>query len=488
MGETHRSTARHRRGREPLIGTLVAAVGTVAVPVAVTVVPNLSGLIMPGLLDELDAAPSASTELIRAYGVGLPALLASVPAGAWLCTGRRPAGPLVSGFALVAVAELASLLPPSAPLIEAVRALHGVGGGLLLPASLTLALQRGGRMRVWLTGWWAVVLLVGLFAAAPLAQLVLAADGWRASLWPFPWLVALGLLFGVPLLALPGVGGTRMRAADRILVLVPSGLAVGTAALILGTIRGWSGTAQLAAAGILLVGYLALALSGGAYPEPASRTALPLVAVATGGTVSPMVGGALGMRTFAAGVNGPASAPWALAVPLCAAVVMAGLGVVAGTVAHRRGWPGCPVGLVSHAVGLLITVAGGTVVATVAWALIAGGLGLAWGTALTGLPRGGALFAIQLVFPSAAAGHLLCGVVQLWSMRGMGQRVPVDAAGFQTMLATGEPAWPLIAGTFVALCAVGATVLRRGAPARAAAEGRYAEHAVTEVGPAPVHR
>lgn len=487
MGETHRAIARHRPGREPLAGALVAAVTTVAVPVAVAAVPNLSGLVVPGLLHELDAGPEAASGLVRAYGLGLPALLAAVPVGARLCAGGRPAALLVGGLALVAVAELAGLLPVSAPLIGVVRTLYGVGGGLILPASLALALRYGGRARAWLTGWWIVVLLVGLFAAAPMVQLALASAGWRAPLRPFPWLVALGLLFGTPLL--PADGGGRMRATDRTLVLMPSGLAWGTAVLVFGTTRGWSGTAQLVASGVLLAEYLALAVAGGTRPGPGGRTGLPLVAVATGSTVPPMASGVLGMRTFAAGPDaGLASAPGALAVPLSAAVLMAGLGVVAGVAAHRRGWPGCPAGLVTQVVGLLITMAGGTVPVTVSWMLVAGGLGVAWGTALTGLPRAGALFSVQLVFPVAAAGHLLCGAVQLRDIRGMGQSVPVDAAGLSTLLATGGRTWPLIAASFVAVCAVGVVLARCGAPARAVAEHAPAGPVETEGGPTPVHR
>lgn len=476
-GVPGRGMPRHRRGHATLLGVLIAAVTVVAVPLSVASVPNLAGYALPSLLRDFGVGTGWSTALLRAYGLALPALIVGAAAGAHWAARGRGAAPLMAGLALIGVADVIGSLPLSLGAIEAARLLRGFGGGLVMAGTLALCVWRGGRLRTALTVWWCVVLLAGLVVAAPLAQVALAETSWRAPLRPYPWLTGIGLLLSAPLLAARSLVGQRLRHADRALLAAPMMLAGTTAVLMVGATYQWPASAQLIVASVLTCGYVAVAGAGCALLPAGQRTGLPLTAVATGVAVPPTLAGVLGARTFhadpAAGLD---IAVTGVVVPMAAAVLAAAVGVAIGAGQRsgpgRRPSPAAAIGLMLTACGLFAIAAGGTgggtVLATAGWALLGGGLGLAWGTGLCATPTTagatGALLAVQLVFPATAAGFLLYGSLLLRAVAGATRDAPIDTATFGAVMASGVRLWAPVAGGVVLATAVGALLTaRRGA-------------------------
>jgi hypothetical protein len=456
------------------MAALIAAVTVVAVPLSVVAAPNLSGYALPSLLRDMGVETGWSTSLLRAYGLALPALIVGAAIGAHWAAGGRAAAPLVAGLALIGVADVVGSLPLSLGAIECARVLHGLGGGFVVAATLGLCVWREGRMRTALTVWWCVVLLAALVVAAPLAQVALAHTSWRAPLRPYPWLTGIGLMLAAPLLAARSMVGQRLRHADRALLAAPMTFAGATALLIVGATYHWDATAQMIIAGLLVCGYVAVAATGSGLLSAGARTSLPMAAVATGVTVPPTLAGLLAARTFSvAPAEGLAGAAATVLAPMAAAVLGAAVCVAIGAGQGARPASTSVIGLTAAAVGLFAIAADGGPVGVAGWALLGGGLGLAWGAGLCGTPfqsgATAALLAVQLVFPAAAAGFLLYGSLLLRGVEHATRHTPAGDAAFGAVVASGGRTWAAIAAVVVLVTAAGAALpgLRRGGTAAA---------------------
>lgn len=163
-----------------------------ALPAAVLVVPDASGNVVPAAASALALGDAEVPGLLRATGLSLPALLVTVPFAA-VAARRLPAwGVLMAGLAVLLAGTGAAGLAHSLPDIGAVRAVQGVGAGIVLPASLVLVWERRNRA---LSAAWAGALAGTLILAMPLAlkAVPVPADGtavhdWRVALAPYPLL------------------------------------------------------------------------------------------------------------------------------------------------------------------------------------------------------------------------------------------------------------------------------------------------------------
>ncbi|MET8146505.1 hypothetical protein ABZU32_39870 [Sphaerisporangium sp. NPDC005288] len=168
-----------------LVGLLIA----VALPLAIVAVPNtisvVASLLPPGL---------AGVWILRAHGLALPAMLCAVPLAGSALRRVNAATMLLVGFACLAVADVAGGFADSTFAVGALRVLHGIGAGVLLPATFAASSERRGASRDVLMPLWAGMLAVSMLAAQALALWPLdAVTSWRVTLQPYPLLTGVAL-------------------------------------------------------------------------------------------------------------------------------------------------------------------------------------------------------------------------------------------------------------------------------------------------------
>src|SRR5690606_36901774 len=178
-----------RAARVPLlldivIGLLIAA----ALPLAVVAIPNtislVATLLPPGI---------SHIDMMRMHGLALPAMLLTVPL-AMLAVRRFRAAPMaVAGLIVLALADVAGGYANSVATVGVLRALHGVGAGVLVTATLAAVYVRP-RWRI-LLAIWGAALAASMVTAQALALWPLdGADSWRITLQPYPLLTGVALV------------------------------------------------------------------------------------------------------------------------------------------------------------------------------------------------------------------------------------------------------------------------------------------------------
>ncbi|GGP93831.1 MFS family permease [Actinomadura coerulea] len=437
-----------------------------ALPAAVLVVPDAVGGVVPAAASALALGDAEIPGLLRATGLSLPALLVTVPPAA-VAARRLPAwGVLVAGLAVLLAGVGAAGLARSLPDIGAVRAVQGVGAGLVLPASLVLVWERRNRA---LAAAWAGALAGTLILAMPLAlkAVPVPADGtavpdWRVALAPYPLLAvaAAGAALAHPLLH----GRRRrrppaLRRAERgrlLLVLVPAG---GFAFLAVVAAHGWSPGARLLLAGLTLLALTGLALAGGRDAAAGGPAGGAVVMITIGLLCQPVAGPLAGLAAAEAGTGGPPLLPFAVAAAAALAAALAATRAGArGAVraGHLLMISAVPLGLAGGALGR--------------WALLAplvplgAGAGLALAASLRDARVGAALFGLTLCFPAVLAGQLL--VLSLQAARLERIRPLTDAQHVHALL-EGYRVWLAVAGVAVVLLAGATTRLCAGHAAAA---------------------
>ncbi|MGI5207929.1 hypothetical protein ACQEU6_40950 [Spirillospora sp. CA-108201] len=332
-----------------------------ALPAAVLVVPDASGGVVPAAASALALGDAEIPGLLRATGLSLPVLLVTVPLAA-VAARRLPAwGVLMAGLAVLLAGTGAARLAHSLPDIGTVRAVQGIGAGIVLPASLVLVWERRNRA---LSAAWAGALAGTLILAMPLAlkAVPVPADGaavhdWRVALAPFPLLAvaAAGTALAHPLLR--GRLHRRPSAFRRsergrlLLVLVPAG---GFAFLAVVAAHAWSPGARLLLAGLTLLALAGLAVAGGREEAAGAPSGAALAMVAVGLLCQPVAGPLAGLAAARAGTGGP---------PLLLFAVAAAAALAAALAATRTGTRGAvrtghvlmiaavPLGLAAGALG-----------------------------------------------------------------------------------------------------------------------------------------
>src|SRR5690349_19089630 len=158
---------------------------------------------LPELTADLEAGALAQLWMVDVYSLVLAGLLVPVAALAdrW---GRRRM--LLTGFAIFAFASLAALVARSAGDVIAIRALLGIGGAMIMPATLSLirALFPDARERAFALGLWAATAAIGGAVGPIVGGALLSAFSWHAA-----------FLVNVPLMVVAFVAGRALLPESR---------------------------------------------------------------------------------------------------------------------------------------------------------------------------------------------------------------------------------------------------------------------------------
>ncbi len=249
---------------DAVVGMLIA----VALPLAIVSIPNtisqVAALLPPGV---------SQIDMMRAHGLALPVMLLTVPLAAVAVRRFKAAPVLVLGLAMLATADAGGGYADGPALVGVLRVMHGVGAGLLIPATLVAAGER--RARRGLLALWAGMLAVSLVTAQALALWPIDnVRSWAVTLQPFPLLTGIALTLAAVYLVLWRLAWeTTAASTDRLLISTPPGSAersrllmaavpsAGIAVLAVGTTYDWPSGLVVAVAGLALVAMLGLAVS-----------------------------------------------------------------------------------------------------------------------------------------------------------------------------------------------------------------------------------
>lgn len=192
-----RGAAAHDRRRWGGLAVLAASLLVVVMDMTVL------NVALPDLTEDLHAGALAQLWIVDVYSLVLAGLLVPVAALAdrW---GRRRM--LLTGFTIFAVASLAALVARSPGDVIAVRALLGVGGAMIMPATLSLirALFPDARERAFALGLWAATAAVGGAVGPIVGGALLSAFSWHAA-----------FLVNVPLMVVALVAGLLLLPESR---------------------------------------------------------------------------------------------------------------------------------------------------------------------------------------------------------------------------------------------------------------------------------
>jgi hypothetical protein len=441
----------------PLAAVVAVLIVACVVPLALLQLPNLLATELPVADLARVTGHGSVVGLVRASGLALPVMACVAPVAALLARRRRAWPVLLAGLLAIGAADLLADSVHSTLTIGADRALHGLGAGLALPATLALAWERPPRWCRLLARWWVVVTVISLFGVVPVMRDRLAGGDWRAALQPFPWLTAIGLAATALYVALTGGAGRQTRSAvtpaersQLALLAVP---VLGLGALDVG-VSNQNSRSVAVAAGVAVVVLAALAMVTSTDPVTgggrgrARRLCFPLVAACAGFALAPTVGQIATLRPPATADPDPALR--SLWLPLAAAAAGCLLGTAVAWLAGRRaarqqgdgragragahaarhksvkktnGRPGrltlawVIAGLICTAAGLVIAhvagPAGGQHELAAAYALLAGGLTVALSAGVADATPGGALAGLSLALAGALTGYLLAGAIQV---------------------------------------------------------------------------
>ncbi|MFF3441290.1 hypothetical protein [Streptosporangium sp. NPDC002721] len=453
-----------------VLGLLVAVV----LPLAIVAIPNTISVVAALLPPEI-----SQIAMIRAHGLALPAMVLTVPVAAVAVHRTRAAPMMVAGLTLLALADAAGGYAGSTALVGVLRVLHGIGAGLLVPATLMAVWGRS----VLLRAVWAAALTASLLAAQALALWPLdQVDSWRVTLQPYPMLTGVALVLAALYLVLwlkeGESGGPARVVAERGRTLWAVVPAVGVAALALGSTFDWSPSLVIRAALVSVLALLALASFGASKGAAGRAPAYAMVAV-----------GVVALPTAAqityvelGGLGGPGlSGLWP------AFAIAALVGLLSAVPANRLGHAAMPVvtagGLVVMVAGLcavrLFLPAPGGLPLILPFALLAGGASVALTGALRSCGEGAALMALSLFFPAVLVGFLLGSGVQVTRLEeATSPQALVD--GFVDALHL----WALIGGGLVLVVIVLGAVLARFLPGASAGARDTGDTRVTPGGTA----
>ncbi|MEV4256372.1 hypothetical protein AB0J52_24690 [Spirillospora sp. NPDC049652] len=465
------------RAREVAATLGVVAVIVAAVPAAVLVLPDTSANVVDQAARSLGLDSDGVAGLLRATGLSVPVLLGAVPVGAVAARRFGARWVLALGVALLVAGLLAVIRVDSVPLAGGVRAVQGLGAGLILPATLVLAWERGGRLAASL---WSGALVASLIGAMPLAlaRVPLPNGGpgaeqvadWRAALAPFPWCAA-ALVVVLPFcLVMRGRRGRlpALRHTERGQLALPLAPAVGFAFIAVVTTFGWSPGGRLVLAVLALLGLAGLAFVGSRDATAGSPLGAAVVLVTTGLLTYPVAAPLAGIAAVAARNGDGASyrtyLPFAAgaAAALAATVIAARLPRDTARVAVLAGHA-----LIVFATLPALFAAAAHVpdaahlpaVATVSMTALGAGAGLALAVSLRFAGVAAALFGLALCFPAVLTGQL----VVLSLQAGWLEPAPTTAEAQLAALADGYRAWLGAAAVLTVLLAV---VGRAAAPGR----------------------
>ncbi|WP_248958922.1 hypothetical protein [Sphaerisporangium perillae] len=492
-----------RVNRLPLVlDVIVGLLAVVALPLAIVAVPNTISVVSALLPPDI-----AGVWILRAHGLALPVMLCTVPLAAAVLR-RVPAAPmLVTGLACLAVADVAGGFAGSTLGVGALRALHGIGAGVLVPATLAAVGERPGASRNVLLPVWAGALAVGLLAAQALALWPLdEVTSWRVTLQPYPLLTGVALALAAVHFTLsrlsrepgreggtlareiaettesaetaaatvaagsPTASGTAESAAqasgsrkpvDRGHLALAAGPSAGIAVLAVGTTFDWPSGLIMVAAAIGVVTLLAMAYLG-RVEGPGGRL-IAFVMVAVGLVVLPTAAQVTYVEL--GGLGGPGLSglwiPFGLAALIALAAASVAARLSAGLVPKLVGG-----GLVAMVVGLcavrLLVPSPSGMPLVVPFVLLTAGAAVAVTSAVRCAGYRAALFGLSLCFPAVLSGFLLGTGIQVGWLRAVSMSGKVTSEAMVEGFVGALHIWALAAGfTVVIVLILGAVLVRR---------------------------
>lgn len=203
---------------------------------------------------DLGAGVSGLQGIVTAYTVALAALLLT---GGALCDVLGARRVLLAGLAGFGLASAGCALSTSTAALIAARAVQGVGGALLLPASLAVLAHAypDAAERARAVGVWAATAALALVAGPVVGGLLVQLSGWQLVFWAN---VPLCAVVAVVVALTPATARDSTRRLDlRGQALAAGGLAAATYAVVLAGRDGLKPPVLLAAlaAAALLVGF-----------------------------------------------------------------------------------------------------------------------------------------------------------------------------------------------------------------------------------------
>ncbi|WP_084963011.1 hypothetical protein [Thermoactinospora rubra] len=425
-----------------LFDVVIALLVLAVLPLAILAIPNTVSVVADLLPPDVDRVG-----LMRAHGLSVPATMLTVPLAAVALRRLKVAHVLVGGLALLAAADALGGFAGSTWMVAVLRVVHGVGAGLLVPATLVAVWDRGPYLRA----LWAGVLAASLLTAQALALWPLdGAKSWQITLQPYPLLTGVALAMAAAYLVLWVLRGEsaapRPRGVERSRLSLSAVPAAGIAALAIGTTYSdWSEGLVVVAALLSVGALLALASIG----NREGRT-LAYSTVAVGVVLLPSAA----QTTYVemGGLGGPGLR--GLWQPFLIAAVLA---VAAAILVGRYGaadarWP-APLGLLAVVAGLcvvrmVVPSPAGWLLA-VPFGLLAVGAAVALSGAIKQAGVGAALFALTLCFPGVLAGYLLGTGVQVSMLR-----AARDAQQLVDGFVAALHSWALVGGFLVVVVIV----------------------------------
>jgi MFS family permease len=213
---------------------------------------------LPDMKRSLGFSKQELQSVISAYSVASAGFLLLGGRAADLLGRRRV---LVTGLALYAIASLIGSLAAARPVLLSARALQGLGGALVFPATLSLVNTNftEGRARNRAVAIWGAAGAAGLVLGVILGGVLTRAFGWRGVFF-----LTVALASVAVALALHGIPADRDRDRERHLDIhgalsATFGLALSVFALVDGPSDGWgSPILGAAAAGVLFLALFAI--------------------------------------------------------------------------------------------------------------------------------------------------------------------------------------------------------------------------------------
>lgn len=317
---------------------------------------SVANVALPHISDELGATTAALQWVIDAYSLAFAGLLMAAGSCADRFGCRRV---YATGLIIFSLASAACGLAQSASMLIVARAIQGLGGALIFPASLALlnhACRDDEAERVKAVGWWSTSGAFAVAAGPVVGGVLVMHAGWRSV-----FLINLPLCAIALYLLLTRVKETlSFRSAPpdiRGLVLAAASLCFLTAGLIEAGRYGWTNS--------LIIGSLSLAIvTGAAFIQTQKKVAAPLMPLELfklkGFSAAALVSGTINLTFFGLvfylslffqKALGYTAIQTGLAfLPLTGAIV---IGKIAGNRLALRFWPAWPVtaGLVLAAGG-----------------------------------------------------------------------------------------------------------------------------------------
>lgn len=268
-----------RRATAPITGSGVMLLVAVCSAAMLIIMADLvaATMMIAALADPRPGEPVVPDELAHMLGVGgleWAATVSLVSFAAFLTVGGQLADRLGRrlvlgiGATFFAVATLALTAAPGWLELLAARLAQGIGGALMVPASLGMLVAHlpGPRLRVAI-GWWSGAAGLGSVLMHLTGAALAAAAGWRALYWP-SLVLATVLVCALP--TLPRDRRTAGRLPDLIgAVLLASGIGAVVLVICRGMAWGWTSPRILIVTSLGLAALCAAVLRSRTQARPA---------------------------------------------------------------------------------------------------------------------------------------------------------------------------------------------------------------------------